>query len=912
MFCRSCGHEYKDINSPCTFCGHVNCAENENESNSTSIPGSLNGINGKNDQNNQYYQQAQPNYPGQEAPQMQQPYQQQPHQQPYQQQPYGYPDAMNQIRTKNSWNPFRGNQGRNFGLLFLSAFLSQFSFIPLSIILYTSKKPVPQIYSPILMILSFALFVITIGMYFSKRYDSGVIKTKGILQRAVSVFTGILLLGLLTLLFALLYKEISRYIPDILNNSSTQVTIFAAIVAAGILLTFLSFIVIVLVVAGFRFSLSSTQIAGAFAVIIKKCLVLFPLALVFSLISGAGLYMLSYVQAFYTNLLEPVFPYSYLSAFFMYLLGSFTSACFLLLVIILSDNILDSCQEKICQLAQRTSKKPVPILIVFVLALTTALYIFTVPLGGGAAERIIGEIKMNIELGNTYGAAGMNEMSIYEYRQAYSKILSFKGFLDGVKAYNSGDASLSKAVSAGPLLDESSKITYKNQYTQFFRGKLSLFIKSYSTAAEQFKQQLYFPNPLSGSYFGLLEAYNGMNDIASANLLIERMIGQEMFFDNMSGFANINENQANKYIDRLDELELAIGPKMAYAAYEKVKYNDMYGALNDLTAMQKKFPQDPLISYFIAKVASEYKNEQNNYQLIKDYTAAFENQSKASGAVSDEVNLKLFASYMYLAANDAQNAQRELSSLYYAYPGNAEVARQYAYVLNFQKNPDEALKVLGSLTAKDPEDYYALYLTASSYILKNDAVSALDNMGKFLEITSKNKDLKPTLDKLLYSFSLSFSKILSPDVLNNVEAIKSNVLLYNYIYAIKGWKEQNSDMSNQYIDKVIEADEGLGYALYIKGINNYEKAVRTGQTDFSEAEKYYKLSLGILPNHVEGYFALAHCYKKWGKNLDALRAFRMVTILLPFEDHRTDPYGMTVHAQGEVSGLTQYDIKDGE
>ncbi|NJD03768.1 MAG: hypothetical protein FIA99_14490, partial [Ruminiclostridium sp.] len=130
-----------------------------------------------------------------------------------------------------------------------------------------------------------------------------------------------------------------------------------------------------------------------------------------------------------------------------------------------------------------------------------------------------------------------------------------------------------------------------------------------------------------------------------------------MFFDSMSDLARINENQAIKYIDKLDELELAVGPKMAYAAYEKVKYNDMNGALNDLLAMQKKYTQDPLVSYFIAKVASEYKAEQNNYQLIKDYTAAFENQSKASGAVLDEVNLKLFASYMYLAANDAQNAQ---------------------------------------------------------------------------------------------------------------------------------------------------------------------------------------------------------------------------------------------------------------
>jgi len=34
--------------------------------------------------------------------------------------------------------------------------------------------------------------------------------------------------------------------------------------------------------------------------------------------------------------------------------------------------------------------------------------------------------------------------------------------------------------------------------------------------------------------------------------------------------------------------------------------------------------------------------------------------------------------------------------------------------------------------------------------------------------------------------------------------------------------------------------------------------------------------------------------------------------LLPYQDHRTDRYGMTVHAQGMIGQLNQYDTGEGE
>jgi tetratricopeptide (TPR) repeat protein len=176
------------------------------------------------------------------------------------------------------------------------------------------------------------------------------------------------------------------------------------------------------------------------------------------------------------------------------------------------------------------------------------------------------------------------------------------------------------------------------------------------------------------------------------------------------------------------------------------------------------------------------------------------------------------------------------------------------------------------------------------------------------KIAEKDDKQVVSLDKFLYNYSLSFSKALGEKAaIDELEAIKNDTLLYNYIYAIKGWKDMDTTKSNEYITKVIQQNGKLGYAIYINGINYYEEAVRK---DFSKAESFYLKSLELLPNHAEGYFALAHCYKKWGQNLKALRAFRKTVDLMPFEDHRTDPYGITVHAIGEINALKEFDVKE--
>ena len=76
------------------------------------------------------------------------------------------------------------------------------------------------------------------------------------------------------------------------------------------------------------------------------------------------------------------------------------------------------------------------------------------------------------------------------------------------------------------------------------------------------------------------------------------------------------------------------------------------------------------------------------------------------------------------------------------------------------------------------------------------------------------------------------------------------------------WKRKNSAEANSYMKQVLELDARLGYAWYCSGINYYEQAIRENTGQFDKAIECYLKSISIVPNHVEAYFSLGHCYKK--------------------------------------------------
>lgn len=788
----------------------------------------------------------------------------------------------------------------------------QFSFIFASIMLYLTKKPLPTFLSPVFSIISFILFVFTVMVYFKKSSEGNTVKIKDkFLQTILSSIVCVIFLVFITLLFGLIYRQLYKFIPMLLQGDANSIIFIVIMVALALLLTIVTLSATVLFTAVFEYNLKFNMLGRVYFSIFGRFFTGFFRVLIYSVIFGILLYATNILNNWLLSLTDILTLHGFIKIFALYMFVALLYGYLFFILINMARKLLKKMDAGLRDKISKAKRNSIPVFAATVLLLTIVLVISAVPINAKTADSIITEIKIHMQQAETYGNLGLAERSIFEDDLAYSKLLALRGYLEGLS--NIKEANQDMAARSQEDLQNAANYSTKNRYLPFFNGKLALLAQNYSGAIDQFKIASYFSGEIPESYLGLLEAYNAQGDKVNASSLFDVLTGKGIFYDNYSDMQKFSVNKMDKYIEDLKLIEKTLGPRMVYKAIEKSKYLDYQTALNDLMELQKKYPDNAEISYFIAKTANQMKAEQNNYGTVITNAEAFDRQLDTSGNKDAEINKKLFVAQMYIDANNKPAAEQTLQELYGKYPDNTDVSGQYAFVLNEDKKPDDALKVLDAAISGKPDDYYAQYLSALSFLSKNDVMNSLDRMQKFQAIIEKNPDLVPTLDKFLYSYSLEFSAIFSGDqVTGEVEKIKSNTVLYNYLYAIKGWKEKNSDQSNEYIGKVIAANKNLGYAYYIMGVNYFEKTVRTGGTDFSQAEKYYLKSLEILPSHVEGYFSIGHCYLKWGKNLEALRAFRKVTDLLPYQDHRTDRYGMTVHAQGMISQLSQYDVKEGE
>lgn len=836
--------------------------------------------------------------------------QEQPQYQPSHNQPnqYGEPG---QLKNTLFGNVFFNRNGR-FEYLFLAAFLMQFSFVLNSIMLYLTKKPLPTFFSPVFSIISFLLFVFAVMAYFKKSSKDNTARIKGtFIQTILSSIVCIIFLVLVTLLFGLIYQQLYRFIPMLLQGDANSIIFIVIMVALALILTIITLSVTTLFVAVFEYNLNFNMLGRIYFSILGRFFTSFFRVFIYSVIFGVLLYVTNILSTWLLSLTEILTLHGFIKIFALYMFVALLYGYLFFVLINMSRKLLKRIDAGLRDKTSKAKGNSIPVFAVTVLLLTVVLVILVVPINRKTADSIVTEIRIHMQQSETYADLGLAERSIFEDGLAYSKLLALRGYLEGLS--NIKEANPDMAARSLDDMRNAAFYSTKNRYLPFFYGKLYLLTQNYGGAVDQFKIASYFPSEIPESYLGLLEAYNAQGDKGNAASLFDVLTGKGIFYDYYSDMQKFSTNKIDKYIEDLKLIEETLGPRMLYKAIEKSKYLDYQAALNDLVELQKKYPDNAEISYFIAKTADQARSEQFNYGLVKTYAEAFDKQFDTSGNKDTEIKKKLFIAQMYIDSNNKEAAEQTLRELYGKYPEETDVSGQYASILNENKKPDDALKVLSAAISRDPNDYYAEYLSALSFLSKSDVVDSLDRMGKFQAIVEKNPDLVPALDEPLYSYSLKFSAIFSGDqVISEVEKIKSNTVLYNYLYAIKGWKEKNSDQSNEYIGKVIAANKNLGYAYYIRGVNYFEKTVRTGGTDFSQAAQNYLESLNILPNHVEGYFAIGHCYLKWGKNLEALRAFRKVVDLLPYQDHRTDRYGMTVHAQGMISQLNQYDTGEGE
>lgn len=792
--------------------------------------------------------------------------------------------------------------------LLLALIFSQTSFIIESIILKTTQQAVPMIMNGLGYLLCFFLFYIGLAIYFKKKNKlTGTTWTHYILGRFLPFlccFFGIALVYILSSEgYKLYYGLFSAMIKG--NIISILVIIGFAVGIAIFVFSLLSFVT--LLVSVFQYELCFSRLGFVYLHIIKSMFRKIIITLGITLLLIVAIYLMKLLLSGGSVILTGLYGQGFLKSYLQWFISNLLTALLVAMIFTYSEFILSRVHNKIQEQKEKTSRFPIFASSVIVLALVLNLLFF--PMKMNANKIIFAEIESHLQKGDAYGATGLAQKSINEYNLAISKVYTYKGYLQGLIAIQEKEENQAflyqQALESFSLAD---MYHPQNPYTPYFRGKIIYGVEeNIGGALEQFYTGLSMKLAVDEALFQILYLEDEKENKKGGDKALAALMDLKLFYDPYEKLDHLSGKKIEKYIDELEELEEVIGPKMVYKALEKAKYNDYGGAITDLLALKERFPNDATISYYLAQYYSTYRNENYNYENVKKYTLDFEDLYNEIIDVETEIAKGLFVTQMFLGANDYDKSIETMEALYDENSDNVEVATQYAYLLTELERNDEALEVLMDIS-KDDQSAAIYYLLAMNYLKKGEFEQSLEDICALEKMTNGKEEYNDELDYYLYLYSLNFSYYWTQvEATSSVDVIKGFPIVYNYLYAVKGWKDKDSEVSNEYIQKVIDENNGLGYAHYIQGINYYEAAVRESTNDFAAAEQAYLRSLEILPNHAEGYFSLAHCYKKAEENLAALRAFRKVVDLLPFEDHRYDPYGMTVHALGEIRELSQYE-----
>lgn len=795
--------------------------------------------------------------------------------------------------------------------LVLAMMLSQISWVVEMIVFKNLQKALPLGINFSCYILTFLLSYIGLTFYFKKKNET--IETpviKYLIKRFLPVTSSFFGIALVYVLSSIGYKAYFGLFANILTSKTLGIAVIIGFVIGVWFIVFLLLSFIILMVATYEYELSIAGLGRFYSRIIleliKKTLS-FTGIVVFIMVS---VYLLKFILSGSSIILTFIYGQSFLNTYLELVISGILVALIVAVLFTYARYVLKKLEIKIQSIKEKKSRLPIFSIVIMVLAVFLNVLFF--PVETNVDKMLIKEINTHMQTGDAYGQMGLSEKSINEYNLAFSKLYAFKGFLQGLVALDEKGEDKTKAYNQA-MNDFSLADSYQlqNPYTPYFRGKVIYQVaENIPSALEQFYIALSMKMAIEASQFQIFYLEDEQDNQEAKNKAFAALTQLKFFYDPYEKLDHLSIKKAEKYLDALDDIEEELGAKLVYKAVEKAKYNDYSGAITDLLALKENYPKDATIAYYLAQYYSVYRNESNNYELVKKYTSDFDEYYEEKIDAEMEIAKGLFISQMLMGANDYVSSMEVIEVLYKEDRQNLQVLSQYAYLLTEFERYEEARDVLQEIPESEVESVGLYYLRALSELKENDFQKSLEDMSTLNKIAKDNEAFAADFDYYLYIYALQFSAYWTQEeAVQSVENVKDSSILYNYLYAVKGWKDKDSQLSNEYIEKVINENNALGYAHYINGINYYEAAVREATNDFSKAEKAYLRALEILPNNAEGYFSLAHCYKKAEENLAALRAFRKVVDLMPFEDHRYDPYGMTVHAIGEINSLIQYEGK---
>jgi tetratricopeptide (TPR) repeat protein len=810
------------------------------------------------------------------------------------------------ITPKREWTcKITGMCGSSMALLIIAVFVLQSGFIFKTLLLFAGQNAIAGIWTPVISIVTYLGFILAL-LLFIKDANKEKLSLKRYINTAISSLASVLILWGGFSAFGLVIGNLYGVVAKIgLDSKGQTLLLFAGYIILLLLLQLVLIAGAFLLYVCIRYQLSFMQTGKAFGKVLKWMFVHFPAMILLDVIFTVMMTGLFLIQQYVGGFISSLQPYAFAQVFVKYLISAILIAAVLSVIFSKASKMSDKLQDEFEGMVQ-TNIKGIPIIPIICAGFAVlALIIFPVQPKDGYSI-IKSEIEAHLIRGDILRDTGYMTGAVKEYDSAMSKLLSTKSYLLSRKAILTENSSLDN--DARGYMKTARELDPWNPYADFFEGSALLEGNNTGSAHNMFSKGSKNPVAVPEIFARLLRSSVEIKDNEQKKYAMDWLILNEMYEDRFSSLNSASLKKIEDWLEELDDIKIEAEPRLAYHFFEMTKYNDHQKAVQGIESLLETYPKNSELIYMLTRIYAEYRNEQNNYARLSSYLDDLSRYTDEAEGMDMEIEKQTYIASMRMTADDYKGAEKIIEKLYRNYADNQEITETYLYLLVKNSKFEEALNIAEALTGKR-RTIKVIYQNA--LCLLNMGMHA-DSLAAIIEIEGFKDPYSEEYDRYLYAYSLAYANAAKTD--ENMalpETYLGQSIIYNYIMGMKGWRDKDSDTSNEYLTKVLDEDNRLGYAWYCRAINSYEQAVRSGSSEFGKAIEYYIKSISINPNHVETYFALAHCYKKADMKEEALRAFRKVVAMLPYQDHRVDPYGMTVHAQGEVNTLVSELEKEG-
>ena len=789
------------------------------------------------------------------------------------------------------------NTDNKLWCLFLAVFLAFSTFIPQSLSLAARGNGLSNFEWVIVSILLYFLSSLMMVIYFKKSNESESLLKRIINALIITIITFLLLYACYTV-FGLIVSALSGTLISLSLNTSPLSYLLL------VLYFFLSLFLMIFLISGvifYYFAMESKSDLMGAGSIYRQTLARVFKKLPYILLVSVFSFLYIVFGSSLLNALMGVLVNVFSSAFLFIFIKTIISTLFNTYLVY----VLFNCARFLLNNNELTIKKSkIPVFAVSLLIPVAIVLIFFNTRPTDPYKVLLNEIGSLTYKGDLYIQAGQGAVAVKEYESAYSRVLAAKGYFSEIIRLRKKDS----PYTGGEDLKQASYYDPFNPYTDLFKGNILLFSEDYKGALKQYKngtKNSYFHPEL---YLGAIKTFNEIDDDENKPEFLEWLIRNEVYSSVWDSYYKKDTNSLKDYVDTLTELSKELEQKLAYKSFLEATKGNYRDASGSLTQLQQKYPDSELIAYLLSQLYLEYRSEQSYYGQMVGSTEKLIDLVTKNSSKQDERLAKLYLASVYMSANDAKKAMDIYKELFEENSKDLEAIEGYSYTLLRNGDYDGALKVIEDSANDEIQTLNLVYYKAMVLLNKGDHEGSLKAISN---IESFGKDYSEAYDRYLYAYSLAYANsIRGEEQISLIDSLGKSIIK-PYILAMNEWRKKDTEKSNTYLNEVVASDSRLGYAYYCMGINEYEKAIRENTNKFDKAIEAYHKAMAIVPNHVELYFSMAHCYNKAGMNEEALYAFRKVVDLLPFQDHRTDPYGMTVHALGEISRLLPL-VKEGK